>query len=160
MIDMHIHELLSIDTVEIGLSADGKVDAITRMVNMLSGHPAVSDLEKVRKAVLERENIGSTGVGKGIALPHAKTSAVNSTAAVFVTTNEPIEFDSLDGRPVNLIFLLVGNSESKSEHIRILSRISRLLNQDELRIKFLESSSGKELLQRLKDEEMLLSSNL
>lgn len=155
---MNIHELLSSDTVVTNLSARGKEDAIVQMVNMLDGHPAISDIETVRKAVLERERIMSTGVGKGIALPHAKSSTISSTAAVLVTTKEPVEFGSLDNKPVSLIFLLIGNSESKSEHIRILSRISRLLNQDALRVKLLASSSGNELLQLLKEEELRMTS--
>jgi len=154
---MHIHELLSNDTVAIDLSASSRDDAISQMVDMLADHPAISDLETLRMAVLDRERTVSTGVGKGIALPHAKSSSVVATAAVFATMKEPIEFGSLDGLPVSLIFLLVGNSESKSEHIRILSRISRLLNQDELRNSMLTSRSGTELLNRLKIEEMLLS---
>lgn len=155
---MQINELLSIDSVAVGLSAGEKESVISLMVDLLANNPSVTDLEGVREAVLERERIMSTGVGKEIALPHAKTSAVTSTVAVLATTSRPVEFGSLDNRPVRILFLLVGNAESKSEHIRILSRISRLMNRDEFRSDLLASSSREELLQLLKQEELHLAS--
>jgi fructose PTS system EIIBC or EIIC component len=113
----------------------------------------VIDLEKVRDAVMEREKIMSTGVGKGFAIPHGKTNAVNDILAAFGKTNSPIEYDSLDGHPVYLVFLLVGKDNLVSKHIKLLSRISRMMNKDEFREKLIDAKSAEEILDIFKKEE-------
>ena len=100
----------------------------------------------------------STGVGKGIALPHGKSQGVTTTVAALATTAHPIPFGAVDGQPVQMIFLLVGTPESKSEHIRILSRISRLLSRETFTQELLKATSPDMLLETLTREELNLSS--
>lgn len=95
----------------------------------------------------------STGVGHGFAIPHGKTDAVNEIIAAFARTSAPLEFDSLDGQPVRLIFLLVGKENLVGPHIKLLSRISRMMNQDEFRNKLLDAASSEELFNLFKEEE-------
>lgn len=143
---LEIHDLLSPETVRVGLAGSTKEDVLENMIELLEGHPAIADLASVREAILEREKVMSTGVGKGLALPHAKTSAVHESVAAFATTREPIEYGSIDNVPVRLIFLLVGTENAKSEHIKILSRVSRLMNREYFRERLLQVHSPEEAI--------------
>jgi fructose PTS system EIIA component len=154
---MQIHKLLSKDAIAVGFEAGGKEDVISRIVDLVATHHAISDIEKVRDAVLDRERSMSTGVGNGIALPHAKSGAISETVAALAILDSPISFDSIDEQPVQIIFLLVGAPESQSEHIRILSRISRILTSDSLTSELLAAASSGEALELLMQEESNLS---
>jgi mannitol/fructose-specific phosphotransferase system IIA component (Ntr-type) len=95
----------------------------------------------------------STGVGKGFAIPHGKTNAVNDVIAAFGKTTRDIDYDALDGNPVHLVFLLVGRDDMVSKHIKLLSRISRLMNKDEFRERLVNSNSKEEIINIFKEEE-------
>ena len=116
------------------------------LIDMVSDHPHVLDVDAVKKAVLEREAMMSTGVGKGLALPHAKTPAVGGMVGALVTTTKPVDFGALDNEPVRIVFLLLGKLDSKSLHVRILSRVSRVMNREEVRKQILAAKSAEELL--------------
>lgn len=152
-----IHTLLDPDRIRVGLKASSKEEALHELVDLLEGSDAIGDLDAVRTAVAEREQIMSTGVGKGLALPHAKTDAVSDTTAGFAVAEEPIAFDAIDGKPVRLFFLLVGPKEARSTHIKILSRISRLLNRDEFRTRLLEATTPREVIEIFKEGEAKLN---
>ncbi len=148
-----VHELLEPAAIRVGLDGRAKEEAIDHLIDVLRGHPAVRDLEAVRRAVWEREEIMSTGVGKGLALPHAKTPAVTRTVAAFAVTAAPVDFGAIDDQPVRLLFLLVGTEAERSEHIRILSRISRLMNRASLRARLLEAQTPEEVLALFEEAE-------
>ncbi len=150
---MQICELLSEQYAVVGLPPGDKAAVVSSLIDVLDGHPLVNDLEVLRQAVLDREAVMSTGVGNGLALPHAKTPAVEGTVAVLATTREPVEFDSIDEEPVSILFLLAGTPESKSTHVRILSRISRLMNRSNFRESLLRAETGNEMLALLSDRE-------
>lgn len=150
---LEIHDLLTPDTVRVGLPGDTKEDVLYNVVTLLDGHPAVKDIEEVRQAIFAREKMMSTGVGKGLALPHAKTSAVRESIAAFAVTKQPVDFGSIDNEPVRLIFLLVGTEIAKSEHIKILSRVSRLMNRDRFRSRLFDSRSAEDVISVFKDGE-------
>ena len=150
-----IYELLRPDTVQVDLPGESKEEIINNMLELIKEHPAVDDLEAVRKAVWQREEVMSTGVGKGLGLPHAKTGAVSRTVAAFGITKEPVDFDAIDDKPVQLVFLLVGRENAKSQHIRILSHVSRLMNQQSFRSKLIDSENADDVLKlfRMVDED-------
>lgn len=150
---MHISQYLTPESVAVGLDATDKDSFIKLVVSLLEGRPEVNDLDEVRRSVLEREWLMSTGVGKGLALPHAKTSAVSGTVAALVVTRSPIAWDAIDGEPVRLVFLLVGVPDAKSEHVKILSRISRIMNRDAVRKQLAEATTSEELLTVLRNSE-------
>ncbi len=150
---MKLSELLNEDRILFNVKFENKEDAITKMVNSLSGDPLIKDLEEVKQAVLEREKIMSTGVGNGFAIPHAKTKGADGFIAILAKLSEPIDFDSHDGKPVNIIFMLIGKETMVSEHIKMLSRISRLMNNDEFRQNLINASSKEEILTLLETEE-------
>ena len=87
----------------------------------------------VLEAVMERERLGSTGIGDGVAIPHARTPLVTRTCGVFARLKAPVDFDAIDGRPADLIFLLLAPEDSGAEHLKALARISRLFRREEFR---------------------------
>ncbi len=150
---MKVLDLLNKNCIVADLQGQTKEDVINELINLFKDDARVIELEKVRDAVLEREKIMSTGVGKGFAIPHGKTNAVTDILAAFGKTTRPIEYDSLDGHPVYLVFLLVGKDNLVSKHIKLLSRISRMMNKDEFREKLIEAKTSDEILEIFKKEE-------
>ena len=150
---MKVSELLEDKYILTEFKNNSKEEVINELIDLFKDDPKVDDLEKVRSAVLDREKIMSTGVGKGFAIPHGKTSAVKDVIAAFGKSNKDIDYDALDGNPVHLVFLLVGRDDTVSKHIKLLSRISRLMNKDDFRQKLLEANSKEEILNVFKEEE-------
>ncbi|GBD89077.1 PTS system fructose-specific EIIABC component [bacterium BMS3Abin03] len=150
---MKVYELLNEKHILTNFKSLEKEDVINEMIDLFKDDEEVIDLEKVRSAVIEREKIMSTGVGKGFAIPHGKTSAVKDVIASFGKTTSDIDYEALDGNPVHLVFLLVGRDDKVSKHIRLLSRISRMMNKDDFRQKLLEANSKKEIINIFKEEE-------
>ncbi len=150
---MKISDILTEDFVVVGLDVSSKEDAINALVELISKSEKVKNVNKVREAVFEREKIMTTGVGKGFAVPHGKTDAVTDIVAAFAITKKPIDYDSLDGEPVRLIFLLVGRDNMVGPHIKLLSRISKLMNDNNFREKLLNAKDSKEVVELFKTEE-------
>lgn len=150
---MKVFELLDEKFILTGFKSNQKDKIINELIDLYKQSDKVNDLEKVRMAVLEREKVMSTGVGKGFAIPHGKTNAVNDVIAAFGKTEEEIDYDALDGKPVHLIFLLVGRDDMVSKHIKLLSRISRMMNKDEFRTKLINANSKEEIITIFKEEE-------
>jgi PTS system nitrogen regulatory IIA component len=125
---MNLGDLLSPDGVFPSLKAKSKKQALQELSNRaaeLTGLPA----REIFDSLLQRERLGSTGLGRGIAIPHVKFRALKSIVCLFARLDEPIEFDSLDGEPVDLIFLLLAPEHASGDHLKALARISRLLRE-------------------------------
>lgn len=151
---MNLFSLLDNVTVLPNFVVDSKEDLINALVDALKEKMDTDEqIEEVRKAVFEREEIMSTGVGKGLAIPHAKTQAVSKNLAAFALLKQPLDFDSIDNDPVRLVFLLVGPESNNSQHIKLLSRISRLMNSGSFREKILGCTSTEEILSAFQEEE-------
>ncbi|MGA8265488.1 MAG: PTS sugar transporter subunit IIA [Ignavibacteriaceae bacterium] len=150
---MKVADLLKDGFIIAELNGAGKEEVINELVELFKDDPRVSDLDKVREAVLEREKIMSTGVGKGFAIPHGKTNQVNEILGAFGKSTKPIDYQSLDQQPVHLVFLLVGKDNLVSTHIKLLSRISRMMNKDEFRNSLIEAKSQEEILDLFRKEE-------
>ncbi|MBI5403002.1 MAG: PTS sugar transporter subunit IIA [Ignavibacteriae bacterium] len=150
---MKISDILTENVIELRLEAKDKTEAINKMVDLANGSGKITDIEKVRTVVFEREKLVSTGVGKGFAIPHGKSDDITDIVAAFAILAEPVDFDSIDSEKVQYIFLLVGKDSMLNMHIKLLSRISRLMNKDEFRNNLLKAQSKEELLQFFKTEE-------
>jgi len=150
---MKIIDILNEQVVQTNLQGTTKDEVINAMVDLAATQDRVVDKEKLREAIFEREKIMSTGVGSGFAIPHGKTDAVTDIVAAFAVTAQPIDYQSLDDQPVRLVFLLVGRDNMVGPHIKLLSRISRLMNKEEFRKRLLEAASPKEILEIFKQEE-------
>jgi len=150
---MKISEILEEKLVATNLPGTTKEDVINGLVDLVARSPKVLDKEKVRTAIFDREKIMSTGVGNGFAIPHGKTDAVSDIVAAFGVTALPIPYQSLDDKPVRLVFLLVGRDNLVGPHIKLLSRISRLMNKEDFRTKLLEASNPQDVISVFKQEE-------
>jgi len=150
---MKVFELLEENNILTKFKSDEKGEIINELIDLYRESDKVNDLEKVRTAIHDREKIMSTGVGKGFAIPHGKTNAVNEVIAAFGKTADDIDYEALDGEPVHLIFLLVGRDDMVSKHIKLLSRISRMMNKDEFRKRLIDAKSEREIINIFKEEE-------
>jgi len=150
---MKVSELLKPDFIVSDLQGNTKEEIINELIDLFKNDPRVEDIEKVRNSVLEREKVMSTGVGKGFAIPHGKTNAVKEIIGAFGRLKDGIDYESLDGNPVNLVFLLVGKDNLISTHIKLLSRISRLMNKDDFRHRLAEANSADEIVKLFSEEE-------
>jgi len=150
---MKISEILNEKVISVGLECSDKDDAINKMVDLASNSGLMTDINKVRECVIEREKLVSTGVGKGFAIPHGKTDEIKGIVAAFAVLKEPVDFDSIDLEPVQFVFLIVGKESLLNAHIKLLSRISRLMNKDEFREKLEEAKTPQEVLKIFTEEE-------
>jgi PTS system fructose-specific IIC component len=150
---MKISDILSADVIAVNMELAYKDDAIKKIIDLSANSGKILDLDKASRTIFEREKLVSTGVGKGFAIPHGKTDAISDVVASFAITKDPIDFDSIDGEPVRFIFLLIGKENLLNTHIKLLSRISRLMNKDEFREALLEAKSSEEVLKIFRDEE-------
>ena len=150
---MKICDILSVKHIKAEIESDSKEAIINEMVELLENEDSIKDLNEIKQCVLEREQIMSTGVGKGFAIPHAKTSAVKGIVACFAKSKKDLEFNSLDGEPVHLVFLLIGQDNLIGPHIKLLSRISRMMNKDEFREALLNANTPEEIYNIFEEEE-------
>jgi PTS system fructose-specific IIC component len=154
---MKVYELLDTKNILTEFKSENKDDVINELVDLLKGDERVTDLEEIRKCVFEREEKMSTGVGKGFAIPHGKTNSVTDILAAFGKSEKPIDYNSLDGEPVHLVFLLIGKENLLAKHIKLLSRISRMMNNEEFRKRLVQAESKESILKLFQEEEQSYS---
>ncbi len=140
--------MLTPDRVLVPLSARDKHGIIVEMAERLVSHVG-GELDQVLRAIEERESVLSTGVGFGVAIPHARSPAVRELAIVGGVSAEPVPYESIDGEPVSLFFLIVGPEASAGLHVKILSRIARLVRRDGVRRHLVEARTPDEFYQVL-----------
>lgn len=124
---MRITDFLDRRAIKIGLTAVNKEGILKELVDCLAEVKDVGDRKAIVKALLDRENLGSTGIGQGIAIPHGKTDRVKELVAVLGVSRKGVNFDALDGESVYIFFLLVAPKETAGPHLKALAQISRLL---------------------------------
>jgi fructose-specific phosphotransferase system IIA component len=144
---MKISDILSVSSISLNNVFEEKEDLLNYLVELANNSNKIIDVEQVRNAVFEREDVMSTGVGKGIAIPHAKTESINSTVAALVTLEEGIDYKSLDKKPVNIAILLLSEPVNIGNHLRMLSQISKLLNNESLRERIIDSKSNEQVIE-------------
>jgi len=150
---MKISDILNEKIISTDLDCLDKDDAINKMIDLARHSGLMLNVDKVRHCVFEREKLVSTGVGKGFAIPHGKTDEIKEIVAAFAILKNPVDFDSIDLEPVKFIFLIVGKESLLNAHIKLLSRISRLMNKDNFRDKLEEAKTPEEVLKMFRDEE-------
>ena len=150
---MEIMDFLSQKAVTTDLKHTDKQGVVGEMVELLIDAKEIKDKDSLIKSLLEREALGSTGIGQGIAIPHAKSGSVRKLVAAFGVSKAGINFDALDGEPVYICFLLVAPPDSAGPHLKALARISRLLKEKRLRSSLRKANSEKEILEIIKKED-------
>ncbi|MDH5542137.1 MAG: PTS sugar transporter subunit IIA [Nitrospinota bacterium] len=123
---MRLCDLLSPEVVITDLASDTKEDVLREIVRKLHSAGKVPDVEKFVAILMERERLGSTGIGENIAIPHAKSDDLDGMIAAFAISRKGIDFDSLDQKKVHYLFLLLAPSGEAGKHLKLLARISRL----------------------------------
>ena len=124
---MKISEFLSKNAIKIGIEATEKESALRELVDVLADVKEIGDKSAIVKSLIDRENLGSTGIGQGIAIPHGKTDRVKELVAVLGISKKGVNFEALDGEVVYIFFLLVAPKETAGPHLKALAQISRLL---------------------------------
>ena len=143
---MKITDLLSTSAIKINGTATSKEDLISKMVDLMDNNGNIIDKEKYKKVVLEREKEGTTGIGEGIAIPHGKTDAISKPGLAAMVIPNGVDFDSLDGQPAKLIFLIAAPDTKDNVHLDVLSRLSTLLMDTEFRKSLMEAKTPEEFL--------------
>jgi PTS system nitrogen regulatory IIA component len=150
---MKLMDFLIPDAIESDMRSTTKEDAVRELVALLKRAGAISDEDSVAKIVLEREELGTTGIGEGIAVPHGKSNAVDKLVAAFGRSEKGIDFASIDNQPVHLLFLLVAPIDSAGPHLMALARISRLLKNTDFRASLKKAKGKSEILEICESEE-------
>ena len=150
---MELTEFISPQLIKLELAATKKVDAIKELIELLDKAGFVTDAEAFLKSVLEREKVGSTGIGKGIAIPHSRTSTVREVVVAIGRSRPGIEFEALDNKPVQLIFLIAAPVESGGLYLKALARLSRLLRYQEFRNDLMEAKTVEDIIKIISAEE-------
>ena len=128
---MEIKDLLKKDLMIMDLKANTKMEAIDEMIARLKEKNIVSDADVFKDLILKREERSSTGLGEGIAMPHAKTSVVNSPSVLFARSNKGVDYDALDGEPVHIFFMIAASEGAHDLHIETLAKLSKMLLNDD-----------------------------
>ena len=136
---MRIAELLGKDTIKLNLKANSKMEVLDQLVDVLYDAGRLNDKELYKEEILKRESLSSTGIGEGIGIPHGKTSAVKKASLALGIFRDGVDFDSLDGAPVNIVFMIAAPEGANNEHLETLSRLSVLLMNPEFKEGLLSS---------------------
>ncbi len=150
---MNLMDILSPDCVVVPLGSTDKKGVIDELVDALSAAGKVDDPDSLKHAVWTRESTRTTGIGHALAIPHGKCDSVHDLAMAIGKPAEPIDFASIDGKPVKLVVLLASPLDRTSDHIQALARISRLMAVEDFREKMYAASSAEEVYELLGKEE-------
>ncbi len=150
---MKLIDVLKPEYIKIPLTASSKEGVIQELIDVLASHGVFNARETVFKAVMDREKIMTTGVGNGVAIPHCKHTSCSQFAIALGIHPRGVDFESIDSQPAYLIFLLVGPEDKPGLHIRLLSRISRIISKPEVRERLLAQTSPDAVYTILKEEE-------
>lgn len=149
---MKILDVLHQETIIPKLSAQDKKGILDELVAPISTLTGVGHKELVR-VLLEREQLGSTGIGEGIGIPHGKLKELDNMVIGFGISKRGVDFDSIDGRPAHIFFVLLTPEQSTGLHLRLLARISRMLKNDTFREQLLKAANGREIFDIIKSED-------
>lgn len=150
---LRISDLLDPRSVEADLAATGKREAIEEMVAVLARAMPVPRPERLLLELLERERLASTGVGGGIALPHKLLEGFDRSAIALGRSRGGLPFNAADGQPVTVLFLIVGPAGQHAEHLRLLSRLARLLRDETLTREILDAPDAAGMLAALRSHD-------
>lgn len=150
---MRILDFLSEKNITVDLKAKNKKEVIEELVDLLVAGGQVSDKKKMVQILLEREELGSTGIGQGIAIPHGKSDTVKELTAAFGLSRSGVAFEALDGEPVFIFFLLVAPEGTAGAHLKALARISGLLKDKYIRKKLMSAQNTADVVKIIQEEE-------
>ncbi len=143
---MRIKDLLKKEAIELGAVVGSKEEAIDKLVNLMDQAGNITDKQEYKKGIIAREEMGTTAIGAGIAIPHSKNKAVKQAGIASMTVPSGVDYDSMDGEPSNLFFMIAAPAEGSDVHLEVLSRLSTILMDDQFRKDLLEAKTKEEYL--------------
>jgi PTS system nitrogen regulatory IIA component len=150
-IKMEVNEFINQNLIKMNLKSEDKESVIKEMVEIMEENEIITDKEEVIKKAMEREAKGTTGVGKGVAIPHVKSDAVKRPAVAFGHSDKGIDYGSMDEKPSHLFFLITVPEKSHDEHLQLLAQLSRNLVHDDFRESLLEAESAEKVMEILEN---------
>jgi len=150
---MILTQILQPDCIKVPVESRDKEAVITELVDLLDANGLLLDRDSALEAVLTRERMQSTGTGAGIAIPHGKCNSVKELVMAIGIAHEPIEYNSIDGKPATILILLVSPANQSGSHIQALATISRLMLNEEFRQKLENVTSADDVYELLNDQE-------
>lgn len=150
---LNLLDILSIDCIRAPLTATDKKGVIDELVDLLGGVKKVADPKALKEAVWTREQMRTTGIGAGLAIPHGKCAGMTGLAMAIGKPAQPMNFEAIDGQPVRLVVLLASPPDRTSDHIQALARISRLMTMEAFREKIYAAQTASEIYELLKGQE-------
>jgi len=151
---MNMQTVLRESCVVADLSGVTKKDILTELASRLKEAGLIKDVEETVDVVMEREKLGSTGIGDGVAIPHGKLKGLGQMLCAFGRSKKGVDFDAVDKEPVHIFFLLLAPEDSAGLHIKMLSRISRILRDPSFRQHLIEEGDSKELYGDIVQEDL------
>ena len=149
---MKIMDIIDIDLINAELKARSKREVLRELADMIAKKEGL-DIKTLIPVLDEREKLGSTGIGDGIAIPHGKLRGLKRLVASFGRSDKGVDFESIDGKPAHLFFLLMAPENTAGMHLKALARISRLLKDTKLRERLMESKTTQEVYKVLQEED-------
>lgn len=143
---MKLTEYIKPEHVMLGLRGDTKEEVIEELVSLLADTKDVTDADVIYQAVMAREREGSTGLEKGVAIPHAKSDAVKSLSIVVGISREGIDFESQDGKPAHLFFLMVAPTAESGPHVQAIAKIVKMIKLDKFRKKLVDAKKPQDVV--------------
>jgi PTS system nitrogen regulatory IIA component len=150
---MRVSEIMDKDLLIPNLQSKNKKGVLEELAGILVAQGKLPSLDKVVEVLLDREKLGSTGIGDGIAIPHGKIKEISGVVASFGRSLDGVDFESIDQKPAHLFFLLVAPENSAGIHLKALARISRLLKDSTFRKSLMEAETREELYQIISEED-------
>ena len=150
---MRLSELLTPARIRVPLGARDKEGVLRELVELLLDGDGVQARDEILGAILERERQFTTGIGYGVAVPHGKTPVLTTLGVVAGTSPAPVPYETIDGEPVRLFFLLAGPESLAGQHVKVLSRISRLVRREPVRQRLLQARTPQEFYNSLREAE-------
>lgn len=156
---MKIRDLLAVESIDLNGKATGKTDVLNQCVDLMAKSGKIADVEKYRKGVFEREDEGTTGIGMGIAIPHCKSDAVKKAGLAAMVVKNGVDFESLDGTPAKIIFLIAAPNTEDNVHLQVLSKLSVMLMDEHFTNSLINANSVDEFLSIIDDAEAVKDAN-
>jgi len=150
---MRLSDILKPQNIKVGVPAANKGEAIHQLVDLLAANGDISDPKKVLDSVMERESTRTTGIGNGLAIPHGKSNGTDHLVMAIAKPETPIDFHSIDGRPVTIIWMLVSPPDQSGVHIKALAAISRQMTSDKFRFAINNAQTAEELFDIIQKHE-------
>jgi PTS system nitrogen regulatory IIA component len=142
---MHLEQFLKPEYLNDNLQAKSKTEALAELSQLIVQGPLKLDQSKIYDVLMQREKLGSTGIGDGVAIPHGKITGLNDLIIAFGRSKNGVAFNSIDGRLVHLFFLLLAPENSNGKHLKVLAKISKMTKVGNFRRKLMEAKSSDEL---------------